>query len=29
MSFAWDSLYYIEQSDYDARVAARAKKTNE
>ena len=29
MSFAWVSLYYIEQSDYDARVAARAKKTSE
>jgi len=29
MSFAWVSLFYIEQADYEARVAARAKKTNE
>jgi len=28
MSFAWVSLFYIEQADYDARAAAR-RKTNE
>src|SRR5689334_3665900 len=29
MSFAWVSLFYIEQADYEARITARTKKTNE
>jgi len=27
MSFAWVSLYYLDQSDYEARVAARKTST--
>jgi len=29
MSFAWVSLFYIEQADYEARVAARRRTNNE
>jgi hypothetical protein len=29
MSFAWISLFYIDQADYEARVAARKKQATE
>jgi hypothetical protein len=29
MSFAWVSLFYIDEEDYQQRIAARKTKTNE
>ena len=29
MSFAWVSLFYIDEADYQQRVEARKQKTNE